>query len=86
MKSSRRHRIVAPVHLRRGEPARAMDLHRHAHRPASAPGYRIEPARAPQGMSRAAEALGDATEADAHRRAAEELYDVMDVTEAGRHM
>ncbi|MFF4314725.1 BTAD domain-containing putative transcriptional regulator [Streptomyces sp. 900105755] len=78
--------VVALVHLRRGEPARAMDLHRHAHGLASALGYRIETARALHGMSQAAEALGNDQEARAHRRAAEELYDAMDVTEAGRRL
>ncbi|MEU0334043.1 BTAD domain-containing putative transcriptional regulator [Streptomyces sp. NPDC006193] len=78
--------VVGLVRLRRGEADRAMELHRHAHRLASAVGYRIETARALHGMARAAEALGDEPQARAHRRAAEELYDAMGVAEEGRRL
>ncbi|MEU2915882.1 BTAD domain-containing putative transcriptional regulator [Streptomyces massasporeus] len=78
--------VVGPVHLSRGEPARAMELHRHAHRVASTLGHRIETARALHGMSQAAQALGNTPEAHARRRAARELYEMLGVPEAGRHL
>ncbi|MFJ9814139.1 AfsR/SARP family transcriptional regulator [Streptomyces sp. NPDC101151] len=78
--------VVALVHLRRGAPERAMELHRHAHDLASRLGYRIEIARALLGMAEAARALGDEPTEQRHRRAAEALYDAMGVAEAGRRL
>ncbi|MFF7974563.1 BTAD domain-containing putative transcriptional regulator [Streptomyces sp. NPDC007905] len=78
--------VVGLVHLRRGAADRAMELHRQAHQLASRVGYRFETARALHGMAEAAQALGDEPTARRHRRAAEELYDAMGVTEAGRRL
>lgn len=77
---------VGLVHLHGGAPGRALDLHRQAHQLASRLGYRFETARALHGMAEASRALGDTPTADEHRRAAEELYDAMGVTEAGRRL
>ncbi|MEU6092564.1 BTAD domain-containing putative transcriptional regulator [Streptomyces sp. NPDC047085] len=78
--------VVGLVHLRGGTPEQAMELHRHAHDLASRLGYRFETARALHGMAEAAQALGDEPTARRHRIAAEELYDAMRVTEAGRRL
>ncbi|MFE2096355.1 MULTISPECIES: BTAD domain-containing putative transcriptional regulator [unclassified Streptomyces] len=78
--------VVGLVHLRRGAPDRAMELHGHAHELASRLGYRFETARALHGMAEAAQALGDESMARQHWRAAEALYDAMGVTEAGRRV
>ncbi|MFE9453582.1 BTAD domain-containing putative transcriptional regulator [Streptomyces sp. NPDC006739] len=78
--------VVGLVHLRRGVPTRALELHRHAHQLASRLGYRIETARALHGMAEAAQALGEAETARRHQLAAEALYDAMGVTEAGRRL
>ncbi|MFI1766854.1 AfsR/SARP family transcriptional regulator [Streptomyces sp. NPDC020800] len=78
--------VVALVHLRRGAPDRAMELHRHAHELASRLGYRIEMARALLGMAQAARALGDEPAACRHQQEAEALYEAMGVASAGRRL
>ncbi|MEV5876929.1 BTAD domain-containing putative transcriptional regulator [Streptomyces sp. NPDC052101] len=78
--------VVGLVHLRSGAPDRARDLYREAYELASRLGYRIEIARALQGMAESAEALGDAPEARRHQQAAQALYDAMGVTQAGRRL
>ncbi|OLZ65086.1 AfsR family transcriptional regulator [Streptomyces sp. IMTB 2501] len=78
--------VVGVVHLRGGAPDRARELYRHAYELASRLGYRIEIARALQGMAESAEALGEREEALRCHREAEKLYDAMGVTEAGRRL
>jgi DNA-binding SARP family transcriptional activator/tetratricopeptide (TPR) repeat protein len=78
--------VVGLVHLRGGAPARAMELHRHAHELASRLGYRFETARALHGMAEAAQALGDEPTASRHQSAADEMYDAMGVTPEGRRL
>ncbi len=78
--------VVGLVHLRRGAPDRALELHRHAYELASRLGYRFETARALHGMAEAAQELGDELMAREHWRSAEALYDTMGVTEEGRRL
>ncbi len=78
--------VVGLVHLRGGAPARALELHRHAHELASRLGYRFETARALHGMAEAAQALGDEQTARRHQSAADEMYDAMGVTPEGRRL
>ncbi|MGW4435779.1 AfsR/SARP family transcriptional regulator [Streptomyces sp. NPDC004596] len=78
--------VVGLVHLRRGAPERAMELHRHAYELASRLGYRIEMARALLGQAEAARALGDEPTAHTHQQAAEALYDAMGVAPEGRRL
>jgi hypothetical protein len=57
----------------------ALELHREAHRAASAVGYRIQEAHALQGMAAAMEALGDVARAREHQARADEAFDAMSV-------
>ncbi|MDI3423783.1 AfsR/SARP family transcriptional regulator [Streptomyces luteolus] len=76
--------IVGRFHMRRGEYARAQSLHAHAHKVASAMGYRSEETRALVGLGHVAEALGDRGAAAEHRAAAAELFDFMGLPECRR--
>lgn len=78
--------VVALVHLRADAAERARDLYRQSHELASRLGYRIEMARALQGLAESAKALGEEPEAERYQREAERLYDAMGVTEAGRRL
>ena len=70
---------VGRVHFKRGEFAAALALHAHAHRLASAVGYRAEEAYALLGMARAGRALSDEAAAVRHETAADELFAAMGV-------
>jgi DNA-binding SARP family transcriptional activator len=71
--------VIAHLYQRRGEYAMALELHREAHRAASAVGYRIQEAHALQGMAAAMEALGDVARAREHQARADEAFDAMSV-------
>ncbi len=70
---------VGRVRFKRGEYAAALALHTHAHRLASAVGYRAEEAYALLGMARASLALGDEAAGAGHGAAAEELFAALGV-------
>ncbi|MFJ7166466.1 BTAD domain-containing putative transcriptional regulator [Streptomyces globosus] len=66
--------VLGRVHLLRGAPERARELHADALRSAEAVGYRIESARALHGLALAHEALGDPDRARAHRDRADAAF------------
>lgn len=70
---------VGRVRFKRGEYAAALALHTHAHRLASATGYRAEEAYALLGMARASRALGDEAAGAEHAAAAAELFAALGV-------
>jgi tetratricopeptide (TPR) repeat protein len=76
--------VVAVVCRRRGEHARALELHGQAHRLAERIGYRVEAARALDGMALAAERLGDAGAAAEHRARADASFTALGVPESAR--
>ncbi|MGW2792951.1 AfsR/SARP family transcriptional regulator [Streptomyces sp. NPDC001251] len=76
--------IAGLVHRRRGEHREALELHRSAFRHASGIEFRIEIARALDGMAQAAQALGDPVAAADHRRRAEAHFDAMSVPQGFR--
>ncbi|MCX5388368.1 BTAD domain-containing putative transcriptional regulator [Streptomyces sp. NBC_00083] len=73
--------IAGLVHRRRGEHRHALDLHQSAFRHASGIEFRIEIARALDGMAQALHALGDYVASAEQRRLADEHFDAMSVPE-----
>ena len=73
--------IVGRMHRQRGAHAQALELHRSAARRAGAIEYRVELARAHDGMAHAAAALGDGASARLHRTRADDLFASMDMPE-----
>ncbi len=76
--------IVGRLHRHRGAYAQALALHEHAAHWAEAIDYRVELARAFDGMARTMKALGDAAGAARHRERADLLFDEMGMPEPAR--
>lgn len=76
--------IVGRLHRHRGAYAQALALHEHAAHWAEAIEYRVELARAFDGMARTMKALGDAAGAARHRERADLLFDEMGMPEPAR--
>lgn len=76
--------IVGRMHRQRGAYAQALELHRSAARRAGAIEYRVELARAHDGMAHAADALGDGASARRHRARADELFASMQMPDGAR--
>ncbi|MET7479659.1 BTAD domain-containing putative transcriptional regulator [Streptomyces sp. NPDC005648] len=76
--------IVGRMHRQRGAHAQALELHRSAADRAGAIEYRVELARAHDGMAQAAAALGDGASARRHRARADELFTSMEMPVGAR--
>jgi DNA-binding SARP family transcriptional activator/tetratricopeptide (TPR) repeat protein len=69
--------ILGRFHCRRGDYPVALTLHTSAHRQAAAIGYRMEIARALDGMAEALEGMGDFQQSGRHRQQAYQLFEEM---------
>ncbi|MCX4778558.1 AfsR/SARP family transcriptional regulator [Streptomyces sp. NBC_01264] len=76
--------VLGRLHTAQGQYASATALHAHALEVASAIQFRSEQASAYLGLARAAEGLGDGATAGKSHLAAAELFDLMEIPEAGR--
>ncbi|MEU1107014.1 BTAD domain-containing putative transcriptional regulator [Streptomyces tibetensis] len=66
--------LIGQVWFERNEAARSLELHESAYNRASRIGYRIEILRAFYGKANALGALGENSQADEHRRRADEIF------------